>query len=137
MPVSSLNLIELAHDFRKSMTDNDLDSLVFHSNLPASDNPMAFILFHLEGPILTSTQVSVVTNILWSFSSIDQSQSKQLYIVLNTTLHRFTIVEFKACRLLEPWMKWKYLNKLSSFVYHAALLLANSDLWSVETAIII
>jgi hypothetical protein len=34
-------------------------------------------------------------------------------------------------------MKWKDSNEFSSFAYHAALLLANSGLWSVETATIV
>jgi hypothetical protein len=34
-------------------------------------------------------------------------------------------------------MKWKYSNELFSFAYHAALLLTNSDFWSVESVLIL
>ena len=63
--------------------------------------------------------------------------SKTLFIALNNALHRFNTVEFKACRLLEYWMRWKDTNELSLFAWHAALLLTNSDLWSVEATTII
>ncbi|CAF2618508.1 unnamed protein product [Rotaria sp. Silwood2] len=63
-------------------------------------------------------------------------QSEKLYAVLNNALHYFDCVEFKACRLLQSWMKWKNSNKLSPFAWHAALILVNADLWSVEATII-
>ncbi|CAF2762211.1 unnamed protein product [Rotaria sp. Silwood2] len=64
-------------------------------------------------------------------------QSEKLYAVLNNALHYFDFVEFKACRLLQSWMKWKNSNELSPFAWHAALILINSDLWSVEATIIV
>ncbi|CAF4469313.1 unnamed protein product, partial [Rotaria sp. Silwood2] len=63
-------------------------------------------------------------------------QSEKLYAVLNNALHYFDCVEFKACRLLQSWMKWKNSKKLSPFAWHAALILVNADLWSVEATII-
>jgi hypothetical protein len=133
--ISNLYLAELANDFQKTVTAVNLQLLLSYSNILTIDNPLLSTLFQFEGPILTVTQVFDITNILLSSSSVEQS--KKLYVVLNNTLHRFSLVEFKACRLLESWMKWKDSNESYSFAWHAALLLANSDLWSVDAATII
>ena len=60
-----------------------------------------------------------------------------MYDDLSKALHRVSVVELKARHLVESWLKWKDVAEFSSFAYHAALLLANSDLWSVETASIV
>ncbi|CAF4366058.1 unnamed protein product [Rotaria sp. Silwood2] len=74
-------------------------------------------------------QVFTITNTIISSYSMERSiQSEKLYTVLNNTLHYFDFVEFKACRLLQSWMKWKNSNELSSFAWYAALILVNSDL---------
>jgi hypothetical protein len=138
MLISNLYLVELVSDLQKSVADDDLHLVVSYSNLPTTGSAIKSTLFQFEGPILTTTHVFAITNILSSHLLTNQSKdSEKLYRILNNILHRFNLVEFKACRLLEPWMKWKDSNVLSSFAYHAALLLTNSDFWSVEAATII
>ncbi|CAF4153572.1 unnamed protein product [Rotaria sp. Silwood2] len=132
--VSNLYLAELTSDVQKLIAIDDLSMIISHSNLPIIDNSIASRLFQFEGPILTFIQVFTITNIIVSNYSIE---SEKLYAILNNALHYFDFVEFKACRLLESWMKWKNSNKLSPFAWHAALILVNSDLWSVEAAIIV
>ena len=75
---------------------------------------------------LTVGQALTITNVLFTDFSSNRS--------ISDALHRFHIVELKACRLLEYWMKWKDSNEFSSFAYHAALILAKSNLWSVQVA---
>ncbi|CAF3500287.1 unnamed protein product [Rotaria sp. Silwood1] len=82
-------------------------------------------------------QASMITDLLSSnLSSNRWKYSKKFWFILNNTLHRLKLVEFKACRLIECWMRWKESAELSLFAFHAALLLAQSDYWSVETATI-
>jgi hypothetical protein len=136
--ITSLYLVELASDLQKSVAADDLHLIISHSNLSLIDNVIASTLFAFEGPILTTAHVFAINNILsFGFLTNRSTDSEKLYSVLNNTLHRFNLVEFKACRLLEHWIRWKDSNELSLFTYHAALLLTNSDFWSVEAAIIV
>ncbi|CAF4425145.1 unnamed protein product, partial [Rotaria sp. Silwood2] len=94
-------------------------------------------LFQVDNCILTETQAFTITNILGFISLPDQSkQFEKLRIILSNVLHRMSWVELKARRLLESWLKWKNSNELSTFAYHAAVLLSNSNVWSIEIATI-
>jgi hypothetical protein len=136
--ISNLYLVELTSDLQRSIADDDLHLLVSQLDFCTNDQSTAYEPFQLECSILTTAQALTITNILTSVSALNCSQkSRQICIDLNKTLHRFNIVEFKACRLLESWMKWKDSNELFLFAYHAALLLTNSDFWSVESVLIL
>jgi hypothetical protein len=136
--IPNLYLVELAGDLHKSVADDDFGSLVSQLDFCKNDQSTAYESFQLECSILTTAQVLTITNILTSVLALNFSRkSRQVCTALNKALHNFNIVEFKACRLLESWMKWKDSDELSSFAYHAALLLANSNFWSVEATIIV
>ncbi|CAF1362759.1 unnamed protein product [Rotaria sordida] len=129
--ISNLYLMELVNDFHESMK---IDNRQF-----TIEELITTKLFQFDNFILTEAQTITITNIILSFVSIrDQSeQFDKLWIILNNALHHMKWVEFKAYRLLESWLKFKDSNELSLFAYHAALLLINSDLWSVEATIIL
>ncbi|CAF2498080.1 unnamed protein product [Rotaria sp. Silwood2] len=128
--ICNLYLMELAKDFHECIKMDNRQYII--------DESITTKLFQFENCILTEAQALAITNI-FSFNSLtDQSkQLDKLRIILSNALHRMNWIEFKACRLLESWLKWKDSNELSSFAYHAALLLINSDLWSVEATTIV
>ncbi|CAF1353297.1 unnamed protein product [Rotaria sordida] len=128
--ISNLYLMELVNDFHECIKMDNRQFII--------DESITTKLFQFENCILTDAQALTITNILSFASPTDQSkQLDKLWVILNNALHRINWVEFKAYRLLESWLKWKDSNELSSFAYHAALLLINSDLWSVEATIIV
>ncbi|CAF3493769.1 unnamed protein product [Rotaria sp. Silwood1] len=128
--ISNLYLMELVHDFYETIKIDNRQFIIEES--------ITTKLFQFENCILTEAQALTITKILSCASSTDRSKSlDKLWIILNNALHHMNWVEFKACRLLESWLKWKDSNELSSFAYHAALLLINSDLWSVEATTIV
>ncbi|CAF2498035.1 unnamed protein product [Rotaria sp. Silwood2] len=136
--VANMYLVELTSDFHKYLTADFHQLSVLHDDFYTVDKSIVTTLFGFDNPILTVAQAVMISNFLLSVSSSNRSKhSKMLCVVLSNTLHRFNSIEFKACRLVESWMKWKDSNEFSSFACHAALLLTNSDLWSVEAAIII
>ncbi|CAF1482713.1 unnamed protein product, partial [Adineta steineri] len=121
--VSSMYLTELAGELHDCTTDNSFVTT----------------LFQFDSRILTVGQALTITNYLSSVSSLNQSKDlENICIKLSNTLHYFDFIEFKAHRLLESWLKWKdSSNELSLFAYHAALLLVNSHIWSVEITTIV
>ncbi|CAF2963995.1 unnamed protein product [Rotaria sp. Silwood2] len=128
--ISNLYLVQLANNFHTIIkTDNRQFSI---------DESIETKLFQFESSILTAEQALTITNIL-SFTSLTNryNQYEKLCIILSNALHRIHWVELKSCRLLESWLKWKESNELSCFAYHAALLLINSDIWSVEAIAIV
>ena len=136
--LSNMYLIELIGDVSQCLKGDFNYPDETYNDSSAPNESIITAQFDLESPILTLAQVSTLTSILLAGSSSDVSKhAENLFITLNNILHRFNLVEFKACRLLETWMKWKDSDELSSFAYHAALLLAHSDFWSVQTAIIV
>ncbi|CAF1097185.1 unnamed protein product [Rotaria sordida] len=130
LSISNLYLIELANDFHTIIkTDNRQFSI---------DESIETKLFQFENNILTEIQAITITNIISFVLLTDRSkQFEKLRIILNNALHRMNWVELKACRLLESWLKWKDSNEFSCFAYHAALLLINSDIWSIEATTIL
>ncbi|CAF4604917.1 unnamed protein product [Rotaria sp. Silwood1] len=130
LSMANLYLVELANDFHAIIkTDNRQFSI---------DESIETNLFQFENSILTETQAITLTNIISFTSLTNQSeQFKKLQIILNNALHRMNWIELKACHLLESWLKWKDSNELSCFAFHAALLLINSDIWSVEATTIV
>ncbi|CAF4096500.1 unnamed protein product [Rotaria sp. Silwood2] len=130
LSISNLYLVELANDFHTIFqADNRQFSI---------DESIETKLFQVGKSILREEQVLTITNILNFVSLTNQyNQYEKLWVILNNSLHCMTWVELKACRLLESWLKWKGSNELSCFAYHAALLLINSDIWSVEATAIV
>ncbi|CAF3536379.1 unnamed protein product [Rotaria sp. Silwood1] len=130
LSISNLYLVELANDFHNIFQANNRQLSI--------DESIETKLFQVGKSILREEQVLTITNILSFVSLTNQyNQYEKLWVILNNALHDMTWVEFKACRLLESWLKWKKSNELSCFAYHAALLLINSDIWSVEATAII
>ncbi|UJR20398.1 hypothetical protein I4U23_023529 [Adineta vaga] len=128
--MSNVYLLQLTSDLHQCLKINE------HS-LPI-DELLITNQFHFEGSIFTEAQALALTKFLQFAASIQQSSSLgQVLAVLNKALHRMNIVEFKARLLLESWLKWKDSNEFSSFAYHATLLLANSNLWSIDVATIL
>ncbi|CAF1210204.1 unnamed protein product [Rotaria sordida] len=125
LSISNLYLMELANDFHAIF---QVDNRQFSINESIETK-----LFQAGNNILKEEQVLTITNILSFVLLTNQyNQYEKVWIILNNALHRMTWVEFKACRLLESWLKWRDSNEFSCFAYHAALLLINSDIWSVE-----
>ncbi|CAF3276523.1 unnamed protein product [Rotaria sp. Silwood2] len=128
--MSNLYLVELANDFNKLIK---MDNRQLNIN-----EPIEMKLFEFNNNILTGVQALAITNILSFISSTNRyNQYEKLLVTLSNTLHRANLIELKACRLLESWLKWKDSNEYSCFAYHAALLLINSHIWSVETTTIV
>ncbi|CAF1283491.1 unnamed protein product [Rotaria sordida] len=117
---------------------NDLHDYIKTDNREfVIDESIVTKLFQVDNCILTETQAFTITNILAFISLPDQSkQFEKLRIILSNVLHRMSWIELKARRLLESWLKWKNSNELSTFAYHAAVLLSNSNVWSIEVATI-
>jgi hypothetical protein len=128
--ISNLYVVELTKDFHECIKSD------FHRfNV---DESIVTMLFQFENSILTEAHALKITNILsFNPSSKQPKYSTKFCNGLSDALHHFTVVEFRAHCLLESWMKWKDSDEFSLFVYHAALLLINSDLWSVEAASIV
>ncbi|CAF2765833.1 unnamed protein product [Rotaria sp. Silwood2] len=137
--LSNMYLVELANELHGYIGTNE--HLLYVSNTDASTRDETIIimkLFQLKSPILTVAQASTITDLLSSnLASNRWKYSKKFWAILNNALHRLHLVEFKACRLIECWMRWKESAELSLFAFHAALLLAQSDFWSVEVATIV
>ncbi|CAF4930573.1 unnamed protein product, partial [Rotaria sp. Silwood1] len=128
--VSNLYLMELANDFHECIKMDNRQLII--------DESIITKLFQFENCILTEVQASTITHILSFISLTNQyNQYEKLCIILSNALHRMNWVELKASHLLESWLKWKDSNEFSCFVYHAALLIINSDIWSVEATIIV
>ncbi|CAF2837444.1 unnamed protein product [Rotaria sp. Silwood2] len=130
LSISNLYLVELANDLYECIK---MDKRLF-----SIDESIETKLFQFENSILTEAQALTITNIL-SFVSLTNryNQHENIWIILSNALHRIHWVELKSCRLLESWLKWKDSNEFSCFAYHAALLLINSDIWSVEATAIV
>ena len=137
--LSNMYLMELSSEVNQCMGIND--HFLPASNPGASKRDESIIvmkLFQLKTPILTVGQASIITDMLSSNLPPNRRKSSKKYlIILNDELHCLNAVEFKACRLIECWMKWKGSSELSVFAFHAALLLAQSDFWSAEVAAIV
>jgi hypothetical protein len=128
--ISNFYLVELSNDFHECLK-TDVRQFTM-------DESVVTKLFQIGSSILTVAQAFIISSVLVSISSSNRSkQLEKLCVVLNNLLHHVNLVEFKACHLVESWMRWKDSNELSSFAYHAALLLTNSDIWSVDAASII
>jgi hypothetical protein len=129
--ISNMYLAEIPSNFHECIRADD-------HHLYTTDQSIIKSLFQFESPILKVAQALIITNILSSTSATNPSEhSKKFYAKLNNALYRVNLVEFKACHLVESWMKWKDSDEFVSFANHAALLLVNSDFWSVEVATIV
>ncbi|CAF1312917.1 unnamed protein product [Rotaria magnacalcarata] len=128
--ISNLFISELTNDLHDYVkTDNREFNI---------DESIVTKLFQVDNCILTDVQACTITNILTFAPLTDQSKKlEKLRIIFSNALHRMSWVELKARRLLESWLKWKDSNELSTFAYHAALLLSNSNIWSIEVATIL
>ena len=137
--LSDLYLVELGSDLHGFIENNDHWLRVPRSDTMIRDESIIVAkLFHLRSSTLTVTQASTITHLLSSNVSLNRLKySKKFWFALNDELHRLNLVEFKACRLLECWMKWKDSNELSLLAFQAALLLTQSDFWSVEAATLV
>ena len=124
--ISNLYLTELVNDFHQCIQMDNRQLTI--------DDSILTKLLQFDSCTLTEEQALTITNILYLASSIDQFERiENVLIILSNALHRIHWVEFKAFTLLGTWLKWKDSNKFCSFAYHAALLLINSDSWTVET----
>ncbi|CAM4931504.1 unnamed protein product [Rotaria socialis] len=137
--LSNMYLVELASELYECIEATD--HLLQVSNAGPSPRDESIIImkfFQLKSSILTVAQASTINDILSTNLSTNRYKySKKFWIAVNDGLHRLKLVEFKACRLIHSWMKWKESTELSLFAFHAALLLAQSDFWSVEAASIV
>ncbi|CAF0813097.1 unnamed protein product [Adineta ricciae] len=128
--MSNLYLLQLTHDLYECLK-------VSEQSLNIDELLITFPL-HFNGPTLTEAEALILTNFLHFAASTEQSGSLgKVLVILDNALHRMSFIEFKARTLLESWLKWKDSNEFCSFAYHAALLLANSELWSVNVATIL
>ena len=137
--LSNVYLMELSSEVQQCIGIDDNFLLVPNPDRSKRDESIIIVkLFQLKSPILTVGQASIITDILSSTLQPNRRKSSKKYLViLNDALHRLNSVEFQACRLIECWMKWKGSSELSVFAFHAALLLAQSDFWSVEVAVVV
>jgi hypothetical protein len=126
LTISNFYLIELSNDFYKIFQSDNRQFNI--------DESIQTKLFQLGNNILRFEQVLIINNILSFVLSTNQyDKYEKLFIIINNGLHSITYVELKAYHLLKTWLKWSNSNQLSYFAYHAALLLINSNLWSVES----
>ncbi|CAF1266860.1 unnamed protein product [Adineta ricciae] len=128
--MSNLYLLQLTQDLYECLKVSEQSVNI--------DELLITFPLHLNGPSLTEAEALILTNFLHFATSTERSGSlEKVLVVLDNALHRMSLIEFKARTLLESWLKWKDSNKFCSFAYHAALLLANSNLWSVNVATIL
>ncbi|CAF1140039.1 unnamed protein product [Rotaria sordida] len=127
--LSNMYLVQLASEVHGCIGPSNRLSQISNTDASTTDESTIIMkLFQLKSPILTLAQASTITDLLSSnLSSNRWKYSKKFWAVLNDALHRLNLVEFKACRLIECWMRWKESTELSLFAFHAALLLAQSD----------
>ena len=130
------------------LTDQPLTLSVLTSNLYLMEltndvhvclknNTDRFTIEELNSSMLTEAQAMRITKVLSYVPLVEQEQDTVNLDDLSDALHRINIVEIRARHILEGWLKWKDSDELSIFAYHAALILGNSDFWSVEAATIV
>lgn len=137
--LSNMYLMELTSELHRFIVTND--QLLNESNTDASIKDDLIILtklFQTKSSTLTVAQASTITNLLSSKLASNRAKyPKKFWLTFNDELHHLNSVEFKASRLIECWMRWKESKEFSLFAFHAALLLTQSDIWSVEAANIV
>ena len=129
LTISSLYLVELTNDFQSVLQEDNRQSKI-NSSIETK-------LFPIGNNILREEQVLIITDVLSSiFSTNEYEKHKELIISIHHGLKRLVWVEFKSFHLLETWFQWINSNELSIFANHAALLLINSDRWSIQSVML-
>lgn len=106
--LAACHLAELAYDVQTARPEQD--ALNSYENMTNSDKVLS-----------ASVATHITTQIQTSAVNLDQIENQ---------LHSFEQVSFAASKIVEQWLYYKK-NELKVFIYHAALLLAYSNIWSV------